>query len=176
MVHSDSLIAWAEEQRKRLQAIRDDADADLAALDRVLAMLRRASREKPAHHILALKPEEIAGLSVIEAAIRIAEKHDGVLASTPARELMVAAGVLEDTRASSTVLYTALNGDDRFEKGDRRGEYVLVGRDDKRFGVLERTDDGDDGYVSPQHRNPFPFPSGYTEAGDKVAIPTRVAH
>lgn len=48
MVHSDSLIAWAEEQRKRLQAIRDDADADLAALDRVLVRTQRVG-QSPNH-------------------------------------------------------------------------------------------------------------------------------
>lgn len=165
MSEPESIDAWIEEQRARLRAVRDEADADLAALERV-AELRKRSPQRQARQELSTDPEALAGLSVLEAAIRIAKDHDGMLVSTPARELMVKAGVLDDTRASSTVLYAALNESGRFEKSGKRGEYALV---------EEHEDDGheedevDETLVPSRYTPPHFSSNGITTLRDRMA-------
>lgn len=119
-------IAWIEAKREELRAVLDGAQADLDALDRIEAMLLKESPSLAASEVLGVQPDEIRGLSVLDAAILIAERNDGVLQSTPARELMEIAEVIDPKRkAKSGILYNQLSNSERFESIGR-GEYRLV--------------------------------------------------
>jgi hypothetical protein len=123
---SNEFDLWIDSERERLRRLADDTQADLEALERVAVMRKRAPRAaQSASQTLGVSPEEIEGLSVLEAALLIADRNDGVLLSTPARELMVKARVLEDVPAASTALYAVLNDSGHFEKGEKRATYLL---------------------------------------------------
>ncbi len=132
--HADALQALKSERNRldmeeiRLARRLEEISVEKATLDRLVARFERGSsgratnrRRAPAFQIAL---DEVRGLSIEDAAIKIAEKNGGRLKSTAARKVMVAAGVLADGTAGSTALYKTLNESERFDKTNR-GEYRL---------------------------------------------------
>lgn len=119
-------ISWIEAQREELRSLVQEAQANLDALDRIEAMMLKESPSLAASEVLGVEADEIRGLSVLDAAVLIAERNGGVLQSTPARELMEIAEVIDPKRkAKSGILYNQLSNSERFESIGR-GEYRLV--------------------------------------------------
>ena len=72
-------------------------------------------------------PPDLAGLSLEEALVALAEHNGGELSSYQARPTLVDAGLLHgDARQVSVKLYTALSGSKRFEQTGERGRYRLL--------------------------------------------------
>ena len=115
-------------KRERQQAGVDETDEAIAALRYVIA-LQRPERDSRAQTV-NIRPDELVGLIIEDAAVLIAERSGGLLKSTPARKVMIAAGLLDDSRNGGTKLYQALSRSERFESV-QRGEYRLIVPDEE---------------------------------------------
>ena len=81
---------------------------------------------------LDILPDELRGSPLEDALIFIAERNDGILPSTPARELLVEAGVLRGNQTGNA-LWLALDRSDRFTR-ESKGRYRLVDEPDETRG------------------------------------------
>ncbi|MCY3970635.1 MAG: hypothetical protein OXG74_11930 [Acidobacteria bacterium] len=109
-----------DQLQKRLDRLVANRDAIMATLE-YRRPTRKRARKSVDLHVTAV---EIKGMSVEEAAVLIAQRNDGRIKSTPARELMKEAAILPRDGRASTRLYHFLSTSARFESVGR-GEYQL---------------------------------------------------
>ncbi len=115
----------------RLSKQRDQAKQQYEAVTTALELLSgRQVNERQAKSI-GINPEEIAGKSLKEALLHIAERCDGVLRVTPARKLLIDAQVLSNGQSGSNRINAALGEMLEFRRTDRRGTYCLVDEPDE---------------------------------------------
>ena len=81
---------------------------------------------------LDISPDELRGKPLEDALIFIAERNDGILPSTAARELLVEAGALRGNQTGNA-LWLALDRSERFAR-ESKGRYRLVDEPDKMSG------------------------------------------
>ena len=120
-------IALLQTKADRLRADLEAVEGDIAALQRAIDIFETPSGSKTRIRRLAItnvSPDELRGLGIEEAAVRIALKNGGVLVSTPARELLVEAGVLTLVQ-SKYQLWETLKSSKRFEPTGQRGRWRL---------------------------------------------------
>ena len=121
----DALDELARKIAKQMERVQE-WQADREAMRRTLKYFDGVSQLPPKpEEELGVTAEQIRGLEPEKAAIVIAEANDGELKSTPARCLMVEAGVIPDTRNASHRLWEVLDGSERFENV-KRGVYRLM--------------------------------------------------
>lgn len=138
MTETDVVRQYAEAQLKRLAAERERAQMRLdsiierqTAYELVLRDLDMAAANATSPRRVVHRPrvsaDELRSLEREDAAVLIAERSNGVLESTPAREIMVEAGLLPQSsiNAASTALYATLSTSDRFESAGR-GKWRLI--------------------------------------------------
>ncbi len=90
--------------------------------------------------------DELRGMRIEDAVVRIAERNNGALISTYAREALVEAGVLTGSQTSNA-LWTILDRSERFVR-EAKGRYRLVDDTDDDSDVPERHVNGSGAYVS----------------------------
>ena len=73
---------------------------------------------------LNVSTDELRDKSLDEALVYIAERNEGVVPSTAAREVLIAAGVLKGSQVGNR-LWAALDRSERFER-EAKGRYRLV--------------------------------------------------
>lgn len=126
----DRLIAYLEDKAQRSQARLEEDRRSLDAARLTWENIQRINA-RPAHHerpvAVGVSVDDLRELSVIDAAVKIAQRNRRVLPVTRARKAMVAAGVLPDGRDGTKALFAALRSSDQFEAIEgRRGQYALL--------------------------------------------------
>ncbi len=119
-------IALLQTTADRLRADLEAVEVDIAALQRAIDIFETPGSKTRIRRlaITNVSPDELRGQGIEEAAICIASKNGGVLVSTPARELLVEAGVLTFEQ-SKYLLWETLKNSKRFEPTGQRGRWRL---------------------------------------------------
>ena len=125
-----------------MKAIQKEIDALARRIDRLRATLENDERHRDALQLtlehfqpaqkqkrrrattLIVSPDELRDKSLDEALVYIAERNEGVVPSTAAREVLIAAGVLTGSQLGNR-LWAALDRSERFER-EAKGRYRLV--------------------------------------------------
>ena len=120
-------IALLQTTADRLRADLEAVEVDIAALQRAIDIFETPGSKTRIRRlaITNVSPDELRGQGIEEAAICIASKNGGVLVSTPARELLVEAGVLTFEQSKS-MLWETLKNSKRFEPTGQRGRWQTV--------------------------------------------------
>ena len=110
----------------RLKGELKTVEYDIAVLNRAIAIFEKPEPTKRMRRqtYMNVSPDELRGKGVEEAAVTIAEQNNGLLVSTPARELLIEAGVLT-VKQSNYMLWETLKGSNRFEPTGQRGRWKL---------------------------------------------------
>ena len=110
---------------ERLQKTVDDAQRKRDALALTLQVFQPAPPKRTSRTAaLDISADELRGRPLEEALIFIAERNDGVLPSTPAREVLIEAGVLRGLQTGNA-LWLALDRSERFTR-ESKGRYRLL--------------------------------------------------
>ena len=118
---------------ERLQALLEAATRERDALSMTLAIFQPPPPKSVQRKMsLDVSPDELRGKALNDALIIIAERNDGVLPSTPAREMLVEAGVLRGSQTGNA-LWLALDRSKRFTR-ESKGRYRLVDDPDEMPG------------------------------------------
>ena len=122
----ESLTRKIERLQIALEAATRERDALATTLD-----VFQSTQPKRTHRSMALdiSPEELRGKPLEDALIFIAERNDGIVPSTPARELLVEAGVLRGNQTGNA-LWLPLDRSERFARKSK-GRYRLVDEPDE---------------------------------------------
>ena len=108
---------------------------ELQAVSKTLDLLEE-KRIKPGQRVnLGVRPEELKGLTHLEALVYIAVKNNNILKTSPARLLLIEAGLLRQGKNSSRTLYLAVDRSDRFESV-KRGEYRVCAERLDRVSII----------------------------------------
>ena len=123
----ESLKSDIEETEKkvgRLEKTLQDARFELESLRHVYQRYSEPTK-KPTRvrRNLGIDPQELDGLSLEDALLRIAGVNNGILVSTPTRKLLEESGHLQGSQAGKD-LWQFLQSSDRFDKISR-GRYQL---------------------------------------------------
>jgi hypothetical protein len=71
-------------------------------------------------------PNDLFGKSTREACIAIAKRNNGVVRIAEAKQAIVAAQILKDSKNTWAIIYTTLHRSKEFEKGKGAGEFRLI--------------------------------------------------
>ena len=120
---------------ERLKANLEAAQREHDALETTMSIFTPAEPKRLKRNLdLDITADTLRGESLDDALMTIAEHNHGVVASTPARELLVEAGVLHGNNTGNT-LWAALDRSDRFER-ESKGRYRLIDDDESVDKVL----------------------------------------
>ena len=134
MLDNGNSVRRVHELRERLKAKRDSLSSNLAkveeellAVSKTLDLLEeKRTRISPGQRInLGVRPEELNGMTQLQAVIHIALKNNGLLKVSPVRRLLVQSGLLGSGKNASRILYSAIDRSGKFESV-KRGEYQLA--------------------------------------------------
>ena len=110
---------------ERFQNALNAAVRERDALATTLEVFQPAKPKRTSRRmVLDIAHDELHGRTLEEALIFIAERNDGILPSTQARELLMAAGVLRGNQTGNA-LWLALDRSERFTR-ESKGRYRLV--------------------------------------------------
>ena len=123
----DHLHAERDRAETRLQQIGDE----ISAVEQTIDIYRRRGSKLPAEPLPNVNAGEFRGLSQLDALILIANKHGGRFKVSPARKLMVEAGLFKNPDNASGAIHTVIQRSDRFERV-KKGTYRLIARVDRR--------------------------------------------
>ena len=127
-ISADKIRAKIDSLALKIERCRDalvTAEREHAALVLTLELFEPPAPKRSRRPVaLDISPDDLRGKPLHDALIDIARRNGGVLPSTAARELLVAAGVLTGSKAGNT-LWNALDQSDRFAR-EAKGRYRLV--------------------------------------------------
>ena len=129
---TDAIEELREREKKSL-AVLTEIQVKLESVLVARAYLTRGTNGREFSRGIATR-EDLYGLSLIDAAILIAERNDGDLPFTKTRRLMIAADLISANGAGSTRLYTCLSKSQRFERTATKGHYRLLPKDEDQNG------------------------------------------
>ena len=137
-INAGSILEKMESLSRKIERIKANLEAaqrEHDALGTTMSIFTPAEPKRSKRHLdLDITADTLRGKSLDDALMIIAEHNNGVVPSTPARELLVEAGVLQGNYARNT-LWAALDRSDRFER-ESKGRYRLVDDDESVDKIL----------------------------------------
>ena len=102
-------------------------EEELRAVSKTLDLLdEKRTRTRRGQNVnLGVRPEELKGMTQLQALVHIAGRNNHILETSPARLLLIEAGLLRDGKNSSRTLYLTVDRSNRFQSV-KRGHYVLL--------------------------------------------------
>ncbi len=115
-----------------------EVDEQLKAVGLTVSLLSRGEERESEEQPLAVAPNEIRGMTQVEALVYIARNNANRVKIVPAKKLLAKAGVMKLTKNSYNILYTVINRSEKFKKVGP-GEYELLGEPDKSVVLLRKS-------------------------------------
>lgn len=131
MEYSKETREELEKNRKTLLEVFDRVQKEIQALDVVLKTGRKA--EEPHQMVLPATPagfpisaQDIRGLKQKPALKMIARAQGGIVRTGEAKDLMIAARIMKETKNAYKMVYNLIRNMEEFQPTDNRGEYRLI--------------------------------------------------
>ena len=124
--NGDRLLALRDRLERKVKKLRENLDRsekDLEHVSRSVELLGRNGKS-PKQEDLGIVPDAFVGKGLCQALVMIAKQNNNILKSTPARSLLIEAGLL-NPKTSSSVMNTTLKRANYFKRCSR-GVYEYI--------------------------------------------------
>lgn len=112
------------EKRDRLLSSLRDIDAKLTGVKTTIALFLEGSRATDETSPRALLLRKLKGMTQAKAIVEIAQYNSGILSAQEAKALMIHAGIMRETRNSTSIVHKLIARSDMFSRVGR-GRYRL---------------------------------------------------
>ena len=121
------LEAKLSEKRDAAARRLESFENDLTALRRTISIIEPGQQGKASNQDIGVTVAEIESMTQLNALVYIAQKNNNQLHVTPARHLLLEAGLLTNTDTASSVINTTISRSGKFDPV-KRGVYQLIVR------------------------------------------------